>query len=309
MNIIEVDQLTNIYGGRSAVSSASFSVKKGHIHGLLGPNGAGKTTTMQAIAGIINPTSGQVKFSDHMGDTSSSEFYSKIGTLIEEAPLYDDMDVSSYLTYVALLKKVPKENVGQYLDDCLKVLGLESVAKRLIGNLSKGYKQRVGIGQAIINKPELIILDEPTVGLDPQSVVEIRNLILDLKGAHTILISSHLLHEMSLVCDDITIISDGVILESGNLSHIKEKLSNTSTLLIKLQNNPEHLKADLLNIPGVQFVESAGHDLTVGISSDSDIRHLISNIIFENNLGLLEFVQKEKTLEEIFVTITDRGQL
>lgn len=298
MKAIEVKNISHRFGSRTILKDLSFNVEKGHIHGFLGPNGAGKTTTMKIIAGLLNPSHGDIQVNGN------------IGFLLEDPPLYNDMTVRSYLKFIAKLKRVPPSAIEKSLDYCRINLDLDTVFDRSIENLSKGYKQRVGIAQAIIHMPEIVILDEPTVGLDPYSVIEIRNLILRLKEEHTILLSSHLLHEMGLVCDEVTIISQGTILESGTISNIEKKLSQSSQLIIKTLLDNEEWSEFLRSHSSFNFVEKINDNNTYQfILNGSEDTELYSQLIeksVELKVKLIGFEQKKSSLEEIFIKVVDK---
>jgi ABC-2 type transport system ATP-binding protein len=218
--MIEVHDLTKRYGDRVAVAGVSFSVERGHVLGFLGPNGAGKTTTMRMLTGFLPPTSGTARVAGFDVFTQSAEVRRRIGYLPENPPLYPDMTVRSYLTFVARLKGVPRAQVAAARDRAIERTGLGTVFPRLLSHLSKGYKQRVGLAQAIINDPEVLVLDEPTIGLDPRQIIEIRSLIKDLAGERTVILSTHILPEVSQVCDKVVIINDGRVACEDTLANL-----------------------------------------------------------------------------------------
>lgn len=222
--MIEVNNLVKEYGEHTAVRDISFTVQKGEILGFLGPNGAGKTTTMRILTGALSPTSGSVKLSGFDIQEQPIEVKRRIGYLPETPPLYMDFSVESYLKFVAQIKDVPDNLIDERLQWSMQKCGLLEVRKRLIGNLSKGFRQRVGLAQAIINKPDVLILDEPTVGLDPKQIKEIRSMIQELSEEHTIILSTHILPEVMMICDRATIINRGRIVKEGTISDLtKEK--------------------------------------------------------------------------------------
>jgi ABC-2 type transport system ATP-binding protein len=304
---IEIDNITLNYGNRNILKDISFHVDKGHIHGFLGPNGAGKTTTMKVITKLLTQDSGQVKlFGQDVGELKTT-FNSKIGFLLEDPPLYNDLTVMEYLDYIAKIKKVPSHKIKDYINDCVESLDLSSVIDRAIENLSKGFQQRVGIAQAIIHKPEIVILDEPTNGLDPQAMLEVRNLILKLKENHTILLSSHLLHEMSLVCDEVTIISQGKILASGNIDELKEKIGHTQEIHLELlEECPKFEKIinEFSKLSKVKKIDSTKYMLVP--NTGDEVRHEIVKLVNESEAQLIKIDRKKYTLEDIFISITDR---
>lgn len=308
MEAIIVDSITKEFGPAQVVKSLSFKVKKGSIHGFLGPNGAGKTTTMKIIAGVIPATSGHVYISGQNIQDNLIEMKKNLGVLLENPPLYLDMEVREYLEFVCKLHKVPWNKVSDFVSEAILKLNLQEVEHRLIGNLSKGFKQRVGVAQAIVFKPEIVILDEPTVGLDPSAVIEMRKLIQEIGKDHTVLLSSHLLHEISLICDEVTIISHGVLQATGTVEEIAKKVQgkNKITALVK----GSHLKFldDLNHLDFVDRVTSQAEDggarIDIFIDSVIDHRETISNLIRENKLIILEFTQDKMNLEKIFLEYT-----
>lgn len=223
--MIEVNNLVKEYGEHTAVRGISFTVQKGEILGFLGPNGAGKTTTMRILTGALSPTSGSVKLSGFDIQEQPIEVKRRIGYLPETPPLYMDFSVESYLKFVAQIKDVPEKLIDERLQWSMQKCGLLEVRKRLIGNLSKGFRQRVGLAQAIINKPDVLILDEPTVGLDPKQIKEIRSMIQELSEEHTIILSTHILPEVMMICDRATIINRGRIVKEGTISDLTKEQS------------------------------------------------------------------------------------
>lgn len=309
MYAIEVDKISKLFGDSHAIKNLSFKVEQGHIHGLLGPNGSGKTTTMRIIAKLLSSDEGQVFINESCLLNYTSALYKDIGILLEEPPLYSDMYVEEYLRFVIKLKGVDSSVHDEYVKSTLEQLDLLEVRNRIIGNLSRGFKQRVGIAQAIVHKPSIVILDEPTIGLDPQSVVEIRNLILKLKGQHTILLSSHLLHEMSLVCDEVTILSKGVVLESGSIENIQSKISQRFKINISTQRYSFEFETFLNQLEGAESVkvfkdEVGENKFQVSLSNHKEQRPLIAAEVYKQELGLLEMSQEAISLEDIFMKVT-----
>ncbi len=306
---IEVDHISVNYGSREVLKDISFDVIKGTIHGFLGPNGAGKTTTMRLITKLMSPKSGSIKI--FVQDTNKADplFHQKVGFLLENPPLYGDLKVKEYLYFVAQLKKIPREKISSRIDYCVEVLDLGEVTNRLLGNLSKGFKQRVGIAQAIINMPEIVILDEPTVGLDPQAVIEMRNLILKLKKEHTILLSSHLLHEMSLVCDEVTIISNGKIMDSGKIEDLRNRISKFKEIHIDLKSGGNELAQFLENSELIRkFTREQlnGHEsFFINPATDEEIRPMLIEKAVSLGAEVMKLDLKQKTLEDIFISITE----
>lgn len=299
-NAIEIKALTKEYPGRVALNEVTFNVKKGTIHGFLGPNGAGKSTTMKIIAGLITPTSGECVS------------HGAIGFLPEIPPVYKDMVVRDYLSFVFDLyttdanEKKSKKELIQIISD---KVGLANVLDRLIGNLSKGYQQRVGIAQALMQKPAIIILDEPTVGLDPVAIGEIRNLILELKKDHTILFSSHQLQEVEHLCTDITLINQGKIVISGTMSEILSSLKSQLDMHAVVKSFSETTKTKMqqsLKLQSVEYKkdEMTGHyQLNLSGIAKTDIREAVVSFLVHEGCGVLEFGEIKSDLEELFKRI------
>lgn len=292
---IEIENLCKSYPGRTALDNISFSVKKGSIHGFLGPNGAGKSTTMKILSGLIPETSGSFKVNG------------KVGFLPEHPPVYPNMSVYDYLKFVfSIYASAVNES---RIDEVMSKTGLTDVRSRLIGNLSKGYQQRVGIAQAIIHSPEIIILDEPTVGLDPVAVADIRSLILELKKDHTVLFSSHQLHDAELLCSDITLINRGEIVVSGAIETILSSLKTNMVLTARVQNFTEEQKKKLINNFAVDTVEVARDIeqkntlLKIATKGKADIRAELTRFLVVPEIGLLEFTQERGDLEDLFKRI------
>ncbi|RYZ64994.1 MAG: ABC transporter ATP-binding protein, partial [Proteobacteria bacterium] len=253
--MIQVDQLTKNYGPHRAVDSLSFSVRKGEVVGFLGPNGAGKTTTMKIITGFMAASSGSVRVGGYDVFENPIEVKRKIGYLPETPPVYGEMTVESYLKFVARLKGVEKSRLKSLVDRAIEKTDLGSVRKRLIQNLSKGYRQRVGISQALVSDPEVLILDEPTVGLDPRQVAEVRSLIKELAGQHTIILSTHILPEVQASCQRIVIINKGKIVMQDSIDAMSARMGNSGRVHLRVNNTNAQListlSAQLKASPGV----------------------------------------------------------
>lgn len=308
MESIIVDSVSKVFGSRKVVDDLSFSVKKGSIHGFLGPNGAGKTTTMKMIAGVIPPSSGNIYINGNNVQENLIKIKTSLGVLLENPPLYKDMVVKDYLKFVCKLHQVEKSKIQEYLDYALKKLDLVSVQDRLIGNLSKGYKQRVGVAQAIVYQPDIVILDEPTVGLDPNSVIEMRDLIKELANDHTVLLSSHLLHEISLICDEITIIKEGILQASGDVKDIAGKVKENNKVILQVKKWSSKNSDEVTQLEGILNVKSEAIDdfFRVEISEQNhfDTRDEIAKYVVKNELGLLELKKESFDLEKIFLEVT-----
>ena len=311
--MIQVTNLTKKYGHNTAIKNLDFSVDKGAIVGFLGPNGAGKSTTMRIITGLMSPTDGVVKVGGHDVFEHPIEVKRKIGYLPENPPLYKDMYVREYLHYVAELKQVPKKKIKSRVDDVLEKVNIKDQQNRLINNLSKGFKQRVGLAQALVSDPEILILDEPTVGLDPNQVFEIRSLILSLKESkHTVLLSTHILSEVQAICQNIIIINEGQIIAKDTLEALNAKVSGEShrQLFIKVRRSDTSLEKKLSQIKGVEAVThptSGGapgeYILNLTFDKDDTQEEVISDII-GLNAGLMSCHTVSRSLEDIFIQLT-----
>jgi ABC-2 type transport system ATP-binding protein len=304
--MLVVDRVTKEYPGRTAVANASFEVTKGSIHGFLGPNGAGKTTTMKMIAGLMPATSGSITLMGEAVTPEKLDLKNKVGLLPESAPLFTDMSVESYLRFVARLHKVQRfrESVERVMTD----LNLLDVRKRLIGNLSKGFKQRVGLAQAIVYDAPFLILDEPTNGLDPQSVVELREFIRRLAHEKTILFSSHILPEVEQVCDQITIIHGGKIRASGNLQDIHRKFRQG--LILKIGIGKHETLPDLSSFGKYEVTHEEilthEHQYHVVFENEKELRTEIAKFILAKGLSLLTLQIESPELEDIFLHVTEQ---
>lgn len=307
--MIQVKNLTKKYGNHLAVDDISFQVKKGHIYGLLGPNGAGKSTTMNIITGYIAPTSGSVTIDGHIMGQDTLEAKKCIGYLPEIPPLYPDMFVKEYLDFVAKLKKTEKEGRVKEIEDVMERTGLTDVANRLIKNLSKGYKQRVGIAQALLGNPQIVILDEPTVGLDPEQIIEIRTLIKSLKKDHTVILSSHILSEISAVCDDVLMIAKGKVVAMDTTENILKMNKSGQNLAITVKGNAskasEVLK-DLKCIESYELVSEKDGQASFNIiakDSEEDIREEISFALSDARILIIEMNASKASLEDVYLDI------
>ena len=308
--MIEVHQLNKRYGTRWAIKDLSFSVKKGEVVGFLGPNGAGKTTTMKIITGAMMPNSGVVKIDGEDSFEDPIKTKQKIGYLPEIPPVYADMYVDSYLSYVAALKRCPKNDVPDLLDSVVKKTGLEPVRNRLVHNISKGFKQRLGLAQALISDPEILILDEPTVGLDPSQVIEMRNLIAQLKGQHTVILSTHILSEVQANCDRIIIIKDGQIVTQESLGALREKqMQSQRRIDIRVRNFSDKLLETLSQLKGVVDAKKSSNGCTVFIDSGmgSELNEEVAKTVINGGFGLIE-LNESFSLEDVFLNLTAKDQ-
>ncbi len=302
--MIEVLNLTKNYGDRTAIDNLNFKIEKGDVVGLLGPNGAGKSTTMKIITGFMSPTSGIARIGGFDVFESPLEVKKKIGYLPETPPLYLDMTVEDYLRYVAELKLVPSAEIKKNIEKSLLKTQLLSVRKRVIRNLSKGFKQRVGIAQALVSNPEVLVLDEPTVGLDPKQVAEIRELIKELKGSHTIILSTHILSEVQATCNKVIIIHQGKIVAQDSIDQIEKMNQGFVTLNLKTRA-AKNIKSILEKIEGVKSV-SASDDLTyvIEMSDRADLTDDIAAEVLKSGAGLVELVRSKNQLEDVFLRLT-----
>ncbi len=308
--MIEVQDLTKSFGDKTAVDHVSFKVNKGEILGFLGPNGAGKTTTMRILTGFMPATSGTALIGGFDVSTDSLEVRRRIGYLPENPPLYTDMSVHAYLDFVARIKIVPAEKRESLIADAIKKTSLEDKRDELIKRLSRGYKQRVGIAQALVHDPDVIILDEPTVGLDPKQIIEVRHLIKGLAGNHTIILSTHILPEVSMTCDRVVIINKGKIAAVDTPANLTSQLKGGQRVHIEVQADEKSARAALQEIPGVRnvSVESAGGSgriaLTVESAQGQDVRSQIAAKLVGKGWPLFELRGMHLSLEDIFLELT-----
>ena len=309
--MIEVTNLTKKYGDHIAVDHLSFRVEKGQIYGFLGPNGAGKSTTMNIITGYLAATEGTVTFDGKEVQKDPEEANRSIGYLPELPPLYVDMTVREYLEFVAELKKVPKKERKQQIDEVMEMTQITDMQQRLIKNLSKGYRQRVGLAQAILGYPEVIILDEPTVGLDPKQIIEIRDLIRKLGENHTVILSSHILSEVSAVCDHIMIIAHGKLVASDSPENLQKLMSGSMELNLEVKGSAAAVKSALQEISQIDRIEENTEasknvaKLKVISKENADIREQVFYALADAKLPILEMTHAEKSLEDIFLELTE----
>ena len=308
--MIEVTNLTKKYGDHGAVDHLSFQVEKGQIYGFLGPNGAGKSTTMNMITGYLAATEGTVTIDGKDVQKDPEEAKKCVGYLPELPPLYVDMTVEEYLKFVAQLKKVPKAEQKKQVEEVMEMTRITDMRGRLIKNLSKGYRQRVGLAQAILGYPPVIILDEPTVGLDPKQIIEIRDLIRKLGENHTIILSSHILSEVSAVCDHIMIISHGKLVASDSPEGLQKLMSGSAQLELTVKGDFAAVKSVIEGLPEVDMVENLESDqegcvkVRVISGENVDIREEVFYGLAEKKLPIMEMIHKEKSLEDIFLELT-----
>ena len=308
--MIEVTNRTKRYGDHKAVDHLSFKVEKGQIYGFLGPNGAGKSTTMNIITGYLAASEGSVTIDGYDVQQEPEEAKKRIGYLPELPPLYMDMTVEEYLRFAAELKKVPKAEREEQVEQVMDMTQITEMRSRLIKNLSKGYKQRVGLAQALLGSPEVLILDEPSVGLDPKQIIEIRDLIRELGKSHTIILSSHILSEVSAVCDHIMIISHGKLVASDSPEGLQRLMSGSNKLKLTVKGSYEALQGAVKDVPGIQEMEELTSPeegcCCVQIMTDKqqDIREQLFYLMAEKRLPILSMTQSERSLEDIFLELT-----
>ncbi len=304
--MIEVKDLTKDYGTRRAIDRLTFSVAKGDVVGFLGPNGAGKSTTMKIITGFMAPSSGTASVAGFDVFENPIEVKKRIGYLPETPPVYTDMYVRDYLRYVAALKQVEKSKIEKLVDSAIEKTNLGDVQKRLIHHLSKGFKQRVGIAQAIVADPEVLILDEPTVGLDPKQVAEIRDLIKALKGQHTIILSTHILPEVQATCEKIVIIHNGKIVAQDSIQNLATMEKGRSRLHIRLRKDVDDMKNILSDFSQVVSLQmGATHkEWLVDIDGGDEAVDAISSRLVNKGFGLLELSPSKLDLEDVFLKLT-----
>ncbi len=312
--MIELKNVAKKFGARPAVDGVSFEVQKGEIVGFLGPNGAGKTTTMRMITGYFPPTSGTVKVAGYDVAEKPIEAKSKIGYMPENVPLYKEMDVYSYLKFIAEIKGVPKDKIPGRITKAMEEAGITGVKDRVIGRLSKGFRQRTGIAQAIINDPEVLILDEPTVGLDPKQISEIRGLIKKMKGDRTIILSTHILPEVSMTCDKVIVINEGKIIAEGGVDSLTKGSGKSTRVYVEVDAPKSQFIAEIKKIKYVTDITEAGDregaypsfniDMEEGRSAAKDI---LGRIV-KNDWELIEFRRPQETLEEVFLKLVTKEE-
>lgn len=307
--MIEIKNLTKFYGGNAAVKNLSFTVKDHEILGFLGPNGAGKSTTMNIITGYLPSTSGTVLIGDLDIAENPSAAKRKIGYLPEIPPVYPDMKVNEYLKFVAGIKGIKGAKKRTQVESAMEKLKIKDMENRLIRNLSKGYKQRIGFAQALLGDPEYLILDEPTVGLDPSQVVDVRNLIMSLKKDHTIILSSHILQEIQAVCERVVIISHGEIRAVDTIKNLEESTGSSIILNIRAEGDKEKIGSCINSIVGIgkisEIIQENDSVFTYKVSIyDDETRKTVLSELIKNDVSILEVSSERSSLEEVFVKLT-----
>lgn len=301
--MIQAQNLTKYYGERIAIRDVSFHVRKGEILGFLGPNGAGKTTTMRILTAYMPPSAGAATVGGYDVFSHSLEVRKRVGYLPESVPLYDDMTVERYLGFVASLRQV--DNRKKRIADALEKVGLGGYASLLIGKLSKGMRQRVGIAQAIVHDPEVLILDEPTIGLDPKQIIEVRQLIRDLGGDHTVILSTHILSEVEQICSRVLIINKGLIVAEDTPSGLTTRLEGGERVRLQTGQAPANAVETLAALPEVERVSLVAPNLfEIECVTGADCRPVLAQVVVEQGWGLVELRAIDASLEDIFLELT-----
>jgi gliding motility-associated transport system ATP-binding protein len=309
--VIEVNELTRFYGPKKAISNVSFNVKKGEILGLLGPNAAGKTTTMRILTCFMPPTSGSAKVGGYDIFDQSMEIKNITGYLPENPPIYTDLEVKDYLNFVAQIKGVEKQNMAKEIDTVIEKASIGDVQNRVIGKLSKGFKQRVGLAQSLLKNPQVVILDEPTVGLDPKQIIEIRELIKNLKGDHTVILSSHILPEVEQTCERVVIIADGEVVAEDTPSNLTSRMKGSDRVLLEIEGDEKIIQDVFKTFPEITSLDVKTNEsriVNVAVESKKDLRKEYANALIKKKLGLLEMQLDKVTLEDIFLHLTTKEE-
>ena len=305
--MIEVEYLTKKYGNLVAVKNLNFKVEKGKIWGLLGPNAAGKTTTMRILTGYLPATDGKAFVAEYDVFEQPNEAKKITGYLPENVPLYPEMTVKSFLNFVAEIKLIPSSQRKEAINKAIEISGLNSVKGRLIKNISRGFKQRVGIAQCLIHDPQVLILDEPTIGLDPAQIIEIRKLIKSLKGERTIILSTHILAEVTQTCDGVVIINEGQLMASGSLEELTASFRKKEGIFIRLKKTGEEVASLLGEIPGVDKVSQEDDGFTLEWAKGKDIGENITKFIVDKDLGLFEMRPLTMNIEDLYLKVISGG--
>lgn len=301
--MIRVEALTKDYGIRRAIDNLTFHAEKGEILGFLGPNGAGKTTTMRILCGYMPPTSGVANVAGFDVVDQSLEVRKRVGYMPETVPLYPDLSVFDYLKFMADLRHLP--NVEERVDDVLETVHMEERSESLVSSLSKGMRQRIGIAQAIIHKPEVLILDEPTIGLDPAQIVDVRNMIRELGKERTVLLSTHILSEAQQICDRVLIINKGHIVAEDTPGRLQARLTGSGRIFLKIRGDEDGMESFIMKIPGVLNIMPAGEGAyEVGTIAGQDIRPEIARAVVTGGFDLLDIHLVGMSLEDIFMQLT-----
>ncbi|MGJ3253355.1 MAG: ABC transporter ATP-binding protein [Elainellaceae cyanobacterium] len=310
--MIEAEHLSKIYGSTPAIQDVTFAVEPGKILGFLGPNGAGKTTTMRILTGYLPATTGTARVAGYDVHEDSMAVRQRIGYLPETPPLYPDMTVEAFLYFVARIKGISAGDRAKQIESAMVRCNILEKRHTLIGKLSKGFRQRVGIAQAIVHDPPVIILDEPTVGLDPRQIIEVRNLIKSLAGDHTIILSTHILPEVSMTCDRITIINRGQVVATNTPDELVAQLTGGAGYELEVEGNFDAVKTRLETMPGIRTVEAKAGDrlpeshysIWIGLEGETDIGRNIAAVVVGSGLGLYQMRRTQASLEQVFLELT-----
>ncbi len=312
--MIEIKNVSKKYGNFIAVDNISFNIKKGEIVGLLGPNGAGKSTTMNMITGFIEQTEGEIKVGGYDILKNPKQAKKQIGYMPEGVPLYNDLTVKEFVSYMADLKEVIKKEKKDKVQKVIEQTDLQNVQNKLIKNLSRGYKQRVSLAGALVGDPEILILDEPTVGLDPKQITEIRNLIKGLGKTHTIILSSHILSEISQICNKVIIINSGKIIAEDTPKNLEEKVKKQNQLSVTVEDKETKIEEVTKQIKGIKEIklmkdnEDGTKEYVISVNENQDIRKEIFERYAKNNITIFELKKNEATLEDAFMKLIEEKQ-
>ena len=312
--MIEVKNITKKYGSFTAVDNISFKIEEGEIIGLLGPNGAGKSTTMNMITGYIEPTEGEIKVEGYDISKKPKKAKAQIGYMPEGVPLYSDLTVKEFVTYMAELKKVDRKTRKEKVEKIIEQTGLKDVEKKLTRNLSRGYKQRVSMAGALVGEPKILILDEPTVGLDPKQITEIRSLIKELGKTHTIILSSHILSEVSQICNKVIIINKGKIVAIDTPENLEKKVESNNTTYVTVEdteNKIETMKEKIPEIKDIKLIkenEDGTKEYVLESDKDVDLRKIVFNEFAKENITIFEMKKADATLEDAFMKLIEGGE-
>lgn len=312
--MIEVKNITKKYGSFTAVDNISFKIEEGEIIGLLGPNGAGKSTTMNMITGYIEPTKGEIIINGYDISRKPRKAKSQIGYMPEGVPLYSDLTVKEFVTYMAELKKVDRKTRKEKVEKIIEQTGLKDVEKKLTRNLSRGYKQRVSMAGALVGEPKILILDEPTVGLDPKQITEIRALIKELGKTHTVILSSHILSEVSQICNKVIIINKGKIVAIDTPENLEKKVSTNNATYVTVEdtdNKIETIKEKIPEIKDIKLIkenEDGTKEYVLESEKDVDLRKIVFNEFAKENITIFEMKKADTTLEDAFMKLIEGGE-
>ncbi len=311
--MIQVEHLSKRFGPATAIDDVNFEVRQGEILGFLGPNGAGKTTTMRILAGFFPPTAGRAVVAGFDVFEKPLEAKRRVGYMPEQPPLYTEMTVDSYLRFVSRIKGLAKDRIDDRLKRVKELCGLEGTGERLIKHLSKGYKQRVGLAQALIHEPEVLILDEPTVGLDPKQIIEVRDLIKGLGGDHTVILSTHILPEVSMTCERVVIINRGKIVAVDTPENLTNQLQGGARIELELRGPVDSLQSLLTPIPHVKGIvvgapHEGHHSVAIETDGTQEVRHIIARKVIESGFELYQLKTQSMSLEDIFLQLTTKEE-